>query len=171
MKKSQKPKKMNTKKKTSKKSIKKENNPAKTDKKYKKTKKIKKPSKAAKLDLSCKEKVDERILRALMSSCKSKRSASPRESKVSVGKAPGVNVARHHPSFLKERTARLKMIRSVKAKRIVKKRILAKQHVGKLMDNLIGRVVRSVEGNLGRVNTVVRTLLEKVKEMKEDDLR
>ena len=85
--------------------------------------------------------------------------------------APEVNAARRLPGFLKERTARLKMIRSVKAKRIVKKKILAKQHVGKLMDNLIGRVVRSVEGNLARVDTVVRTLLEKVKEMKEDDLR
>ena len=40
------------------------------------------------------------------------------------------------------------MIRSVKAKRLVKKRFLAKQHVGKLMDNLIGKVVRSVEGKL-----------------------
>ena len=64
-----------------------------------------------------------------------------------------------------------KMIRSVKAKRLVKKRFLAKQHVGKLMDNLIGKVVRSVEGKLARVNTVVRTSLEMVKEMKEDDLR
>ena len=171
--KNRKPKKMNTKKKTPKKCNKKENNPAKTVKKYKKTKKMKKPSKAAMQDLSCKEKVDERILRVLMSSCKSKKPTGSRESKVPVGKAPGVNVAhRHHlPGFLKERTARLKMIRSVKAKRLVKKRILAKQLVGNLMDNLIGRVVRSVEGKLARVDMVVRTLLEKVKVMKEDDLR
>ena len=167
----QKPKKMKTKKKTPKKSNKKKNNPAKTDKKYKKTKKMKKPSKAAKQDLSCKEKVDERILRVLMSSCKTKKKTGSRESKVSVGMAPGVNVAHHLPGFLKEGTARLKMIRSVKAKRLVKKRILAKQLVGKLMDNLIGRVVRSVEGKLATVNTVVRTLLEKVKVLKEDDLR
>ena len=167
----QKPKKMKTKKKTPKKSNKKKNNPAKTDKKYKKTKKMKKPSKAAKQDLSCKEKVDERILRVLMPSCKSKKSAGSRESKVSVGKAPGVKAAHHLPGFLTEGTARLKMIRSVKAKRLVKKRILAKQLVGKLMDNLIGRVVRSVEDKLARVDTVVRALLEKVKVMKEDDLR
>ena len=167
----QKPKKMMTKKKTPKKSNKKENIPAKTDKKYRKTKKIKKPSKAVKQDLSCKEKVDERILRVLMSSCKSKKKTDSRESKVSDGMAPGVNAARHHPSFLKERTARLKMIRSVKAKRLVKRRILAKQLVGKLMDALIGKVVRSVEGKLARVDTVVSTLLEKVKVMKEDDLR
>ena len=96
----EKPQKMMTKKKTPKKSNKKENIPAKTDKKYRKTKKIKKPSKAVKQDLSCKEKVDERILRVLMSSCKSKKKTDSRESKVSVGKAPGVNVARHHPSFL-----------------------------------------------------------------------
>ena len=106
-----------------------------------------------------------------MSSCKSKKKTDSRESEVSVEKAPGVNAAQHLPSFLKERTSRLKMIRSVKAKRFVKKRILAKQHVGKLMDNLIGKVVRSVEGKLARVNTVVRTSLEMVKEMKEDDLR
>ena len=167
----EKPKKMMTKTKTPKKSNKNENNPAKTDKKYKKTKKQKKPSKAAKKDLSCKEKVSERIMRALMSSCKSKKKTGSRESKVSVGMAPGVNAARRLPGFLKEKTARLKMIRSVKAKRLVKKRILAKQHVGKLMDNLIGKVVRSVEGKLARVDTVVRTLLEKVKVMKEDDSR
>ena len=167
----QKHKKMMTKKKTPKKSNKTENIPAKTDKKYRKTKKMKKPSKAVKQDLSCKEKVDERILRVLMSSCKSKKKTDSRESKVSDGMAPGVNAARHHPSFLKERTARLKMIRSVKAKRLVKRRILAKQLVGKLMDALIGKVVRSVEGKLARVDTVVRTLLEKVKVMKEDDLR
>ena len=70
--------------------------------------------------------MDERILRVLMSSCKSKKKTDLRESKVSNGMAPGVNAARHHPSFLKERTARLKMIRSVKAKRLVKRRILAK---------------------------------------------
>ena len=122
-------------------------------------------------DLSCKEKVDERILRVLMSSCKSKRPTGSKESKDPVGKAPGVKAAHHFPGFLKERTPRLKMIRSVKAKRLVKKRILAKQHVGKLMDNLIGKVVRSVEGKLARVDTVVSTLLEKVKVMKEDDLR
>ena len=167
----QKPKKMKTKKKTPKKSNKKKNNPAKTDKKYKKTKKMKKPSKGAKQDLLCKEKVDERILRVLMSSCKTKKKTGSRESKVSVGMASGVNVAHHLPGFLKEGTARLKMIRSVKAKRLVKKRILAKQHVGKLMDTLIGRVVRSVEDKLARVDTVVRTLLEKVKVLKEDDLR
>ena len=63
--KNQKSKKMNTKRKTPKKSIKKENNPAKTDKKYKKTKKMKKPSKAAMQDLSCKERVDERMTRVL----------------------------------------------------------------------------------------------------------
>ena len=39
------------------------------------------------------------------------------------------------------------------------------------MDTLIGRVVRSVEDKLARVDTVVRTLLEKVKVLKEDDLR
>ena len=132
---------------------------------------MKKPSKTAKQDLSCKEMVDERILRVLMSSCKSKKPTGSRESKVPFGKAFGVNAAHHLPGFLKERAARLKMIRSVKAKRLVKKRILAKQHVGKLMDNLIGKVVRSVEGKLARVDTAVRTLLEKVKEMKEDDLR
>ena len=167
----QKPKKMMTKKKTLKKSNKKEKNTAKTDKKHKKTKKMKKPSKAAKQDLSCKEKVDERILRVLMSSCKMKKKTDSRKSKVSVGMAPGVNAAHHLPGFLKEITARLKMIRSVKAKRLVRKRILAKQLVGKLMDNLIGRVVRSVEGKLARVDMVVRTLLEKVNVMKEDDLR
>ena len=167
----QKHKKMMTKKKTPKKSNKKENIPAKTDKKYRKTKKMKKPSKAVKQDLSCKEKVDERILRVLMSSCKSKKKTGSRESKVSVGMATGVNAARRLPGFLKERTTRLKMIRSVKAKRLVKRRILAKQLVGKLMDTLIGKVVRSVEGKLARVDTVVRTLLEKVKVMKEDDLR
>ena len=166
----QKHKKMMTKKKTPKKSNKKENIPAKTDKKYRKTKKIKKPSKAVKQDLSCKEKVDERILRVLMSSCKSKKKTDLRESKVSDGMAPGVNAARHHPSFLKERTVRLKMIRSVKAKRLVKRRILAKQLVGKLMDTLIGKVVRFVEGKLTRVDTVVRTLLEKVEVMEEDAL-
>ena len=63
------------------------------------------------------------------------------------------------------------MIRSVKAKRLAKKRSLAKQLVGNLMDNLIGRVVRSVEGKLARVDVVVRTLLEKVKAIKEDDNR
>ena len=167
----QKHKKMMTKKKTPKKSNKKENIPAKTDKKYRKTKKIKKPSKAVKQDLSCKEKVDERILRMLMSSCKSKKRTGSREGKVSVGMAPGVSAARRLPGFLKEGTARLKMIRSVKAKRLAKKRSLAKQLVGNLMDNLIGRVVRSVEGKLARVDMVVRTLLEKVKVVKEDDLR
>ena len=106
-----------------------------------------------------------------MSSCKSKKKTDSRESKVSVEKAPGVNAARLLPSFLKERTSRLKMIRSVKAKRLVKRRILAKQLVGKLMDALIGKVVRSVEGKLARVDTVVSTLLKKVKVMKEDDLR
>ena len=85
--------------------------------------------------------------------------------------APGVNAARRLPGFLKERTARLKMIRSVKAKRLVKRRILAKQLVGKLMDTLIGKVVRFVEGKLTRVDTVVRTLLEKVTAIKEDDNR
>ena len=139
----QKHKKMMTKKKTLKKSNKKEKNTAKTDKKHKKTKKMKKPSKAAKQDLSCKEKVDERILRVLMSSCKSKKPTGSREGKVPIGKAPGVNLAHHLPGFLKERIARLTMIRSVKAKRLVKKRILAKQLVGKLMDTLIGRVVRA----------------------------
>ena len=89
----QKHKKMMTKKKTPKKSNKKENIPAKTDKKYRKTKKIKKPSKAAKQDLSCKEKVDERILRVLTSSCKSKKKTGSRESKVSVGLAPEVRAA------------------------------------------------------------------------------
>ena len=162
---------MMTKKKTLKKSNKKEKNTAKTDKKHKKTKKMKKPSKAAKQDLSCKEKVDERILRVLMSSCKSKKPTGSRESKVPFRKGSGVNAARRLPGFLKERTARLKMIRSVKAKRLVKKRFLAKQHVGKLMDNLIGRVVRSVEDKLARVNTVVRMLLQKVKAIKEDDSR
>ena len=63
------------------------------------------------------------------------------------------------------------MIRCVNAKRLVKKRFLAKQLVGKLLDTLIGKVVRSVEGKLARVDSVVSTLLEKVKEMKEDDLR
>ena len=63
------------------------------------------------------------------------------------------------------------MIRSVKAKRLVKRRILAKQLVGNLMDTLIGRVVRSVEDKLARVDTVVRTLLEKVTAIKEDDNR
>ena len=166
----EKPKKMMTKKKTPKKRNKKENNPAKTDRKNKKAKKMKKRCEAAKQDVSHKERVEKRILRALMSSCKSKKKTGSRESKVSVGMAPGVNAARRLPGFLKERTARLKMIRSVKAKRLVKKRILAKQHVGKLMDNLIGRVMRAVEGKLARVDTVVRTLLEKVEVMKEDAL-
>ena len=167
----QKHKKMMTKKKTPKKRNKKEKNPAKTDRKNKKAKKMKKRCEASKQDVSHKERVEKRILRALMSSCKSKKKTGSRESKVSVGMAPGVNAARRLPGFLKERTARLKMIRSVKVKRLLKMRILAKQHVGKLMDNLIGKVVRSVEGKLARVDTVVSTLLEKVKVMKEDDLR
>ena len=106
-----------------------------------------------------------------MSSCKSKKKTDSRESKVSDGMAPGVNAARRLPGFLKEGTARLKMIRSVKAKRLVRKRILAKQLVGNLMDTLIGRVVRAVDGRLARVDMVVRTLLEKVTAIKEDDNR
>lgn len=134
--KNQKPKKMNTKKKIPQKSYKKENNPAKTDKRYKKTKKMKKRSKATMQDLSCKEKVDERILRVLMSSCKSKRPTGSKESKDPVGKAPGVNVAHRPPGFLKERTARLKMIRSVKAKRLAKKGI--KRFLGSVGDPMAG---------------------------------
>ena len=109
----QKPKKMMTKKKTPKKSNKTENIPAKTDKKYKKTKKMKKSSTAAKLDLSCKEKVDERILKVLMSSCKSKRRTGSPESKVSVGMAPGVNAAHHLPGFL-DALASLKTMLDIK---------------------------------------------------------
>merc|ERR1712004_266511 len=56
--------------------------------KRQKPKKMMKPSKAVKQDLSCKEKVDERILRVLMSSCKSKKKTDLRESKVSDGMAP-----------------------------------------------------------------------------------
>ena len=169
------PKKKKQKKTKQQKKNKKVSKPTKTDKKHKKIRKAKnRSSKATKQDLSCKERVSEKILKLLMSSYNFKRSTgvgkkTNSRGETPIAKAPRGREARPFPGFLKDATERLQQRKSVKTRRSVKRKSEARRVAGKVMDGLLDKVMRCVSAQQRR-----REAQEKLKEAKdvvEDDLR
>ena len=161
------------KKKTPPKKKEKKSKPTKTDRNHKKNnknkKKRKKSGKTTKQDFSCKEDVSEKILRLLRASFKFRKSTGAGKKTTSKAAMPTYQAPRGRevgsiPGFLKDATERLRLRKSVKTKRSVKRKREAPIVVGKVMDTLLRKVMRRVyaQDQLKESNTVVGNLLDKV---------
>ena len=135
--------------------------------KNKKTKR--KSGKTTKQDFSCKEDVSEKILKLLRSSFKFRKSTgagkkTTSKAAMATNQAPRGREVRSFPGFLKDATERLRLRKSVKTKRSVKRKREAPIVVGKVMDTLLRKVMRRVyaQDQLKESNTVVGNLLDKI---------